>query len=119
MSTTNNEFEFEEQPSPEFEFQERPTEGEIGFGGFLEGSEAITDKSEVLILTTNFSIRGKISLVPGARLTDYIVDAKAFIAVVDVEVKDKSGKLVLKSSFLDVNRDHIELIMPADLVVTE
>lgn len=116
---SNNDFEFQEQPTEEFGFQEPTGEVEGRYGESLELNEDIVDKSEVLILTTNYRIRGKIALVPGARLTDYIVDAKPFIAVIEVEVQDKAGNLVLKSPFLDVNRDQIEIILPADIAKTE
>ena len=52
------------------------------------------DKTEVVMCTSEYRIRGKISLVPGARLTDFIVDANQFIAVTDVEVRDIQGKLL-------------------------
>jgi uncharacterized protein YciU (UPF0263 family) len=116
---SNNDFEFQEQPAAEFEFQEPTGEFEGRYGEFLELNEDIADKTEVLIFTTNYRIRGKISLVPGARLTDYIVDAKPFIAVIEVEVHDKAGNLVLKTPFLDVNRDQIEMILPADIAKTQ
>lgn len=82
-------------------------------------SEDFKDKSDVIIITHKHHIYGKIALVQGARLTDYIVDAKSFIAVTDAEVKTPTGELVLKTPFLDVNRDYIELILPADLATFE
>lgn len=111
------EFEFQDQSSGDFEFQEQMMEVEEGVGGFIGMEDEIRDKTEVLVFTTNHMIRGKIALVPGARLTDYIVDAKAFIAMTEVEVKDKAGKLILQSPFLNVNRDLIELILPAELAI--
>jgi hypothetical protein len=102
-------------PTGEFEFQESTREFEETTGEFEYPGNEFTDKSEVIIFTNNYRIHGKIALVPGARLTDYIVDAKSFIAVVDVEVKDKAGNLILKTPFLDVHRDHIEIILPAEL----
>ena len=80
-----------------------------------ESEEEIIDKSEVIIYTIDYHLRGKISLVPGARLTDYIVESHQFIAVTDVEVFDRQGNLLLKTPFLDINRDHIVVILPAEL----
>lgn len=111
------EFEFQEQPAGEFEFQEQVLEGEEVMDGFIGMEDHIRDKTEVLVFTTNHMIRGKIALIPGARLTDYIVDSKMFIAMTEVEVKDKAGKLVLQTPFLNVNRDLIELILPAELAI--
>ncbi|MBD3307900.1 hypothetical protein GF339_15825 [candidate division KSB3 bacterium] len=108
----------------EFAFQNAVSDVEDGLGEEdldvspdefqLEGEEVV-DKTEVIILTTSHYIRGKIALVPGARLTDYIVEANLFVAVADVEVRDRQGRLILTSPFLDVHRDHIEIILPADL----
>ena len=78
---------------------------------------AQTEKTKVVILTTNHRIRGYISLYSNARLTDYIVEAKPFIAVTDAEVMGINSKLVFTASFLNVQKDHIELIVPADMIV--
>lgn len=113
MNTSeNNKFEFafqEEEDAaqePSAEFEEN-----LEFGEDVE----LSDKSEVVIFTGTFQIRGKIALVPGARLTDYIVSANLFVAVADAEVRDKDGNLILNTPFLDIHRDHIEFILPADL----
>lgn len=89
----------------EFESDDRPE------GGF----KVIVDKSEVIIFTRDFLIRGKIALVPGARLTDYIVDANPFIAVTDVEVRNMHGRLLLTTPFLNISRGHIVIILPSEL----
>ena len=109
MSELNN-------STSEFEFvEETISEVENDTSEFEESTVEFVDKSEVLIFTNNFRIRGKIALVPGARLTDYIIEANMFIAVSDVEVKDKAGNFIFKTPFLDVHRDHIEIILPAEL----
>ncbi len=111
-NNTTNEFEFVEQSvAGVSEFDE--------FAGEFEESvvEGLADRSEVVIFTDTFCIRGKITLVPGARLTDYIVEANSFIAVTEAEVKDKTGNLILTTPFLNINRDRIEIILPANLAV--
>jgi len=75
-----------------------------------------TDKTKVVILTTNHRIKGYISLYSNARLTDYIVEAKPFIAVTDAEVMGINSKLIFNTSFLNVQKDHIEIIVPADMI---
>lgn len=115
--TEETEFEFQDQAAEAFEFQEQGVAGEAEFGEFVGVGEEIKDKTEVLVFTANYMLRGKIALVPGARLTDYIVDSKEFIAMTDVEVKDKAGKLILNTPFLNVNRELIELILPAEIAV--
>lgn len=107
--------------SSEFEFVESSSVDTDEFGmqaeEFAESvEEGLVDKSAVIIFTDHYCIHGKISLVPGARLTDYIIEANAFIAVTEVEVKDKAGNLILTTPFMDINRDRIELIMPAEFV---
>jgi len=76
-----------------------------------------TDKTKVVILTTNHRITGYISLYSNARLTDYIVEAKPFVAVTDAEVMGINSKLIFNASFLNVQKDHIEIIVPADMIV--
>ena len=75
-----------------------------------------TDKTKVVILTINHRIKGDISLYSNVRLTDYIVEAKPFMAVTDAEVMDINGKLIFNASFLNVQKDHIEIIVPAGMI---
>ena len=73
------------------------------------------DKMKVTILTGNYRITGVIKLFQGARLTDYLVEAKSFIAVTNAEVLDNQNQKVLTSSFLNIQRDNIEIILPGEL----
>jgi hypothetical protein len=77
------------------------------------------DRMKVLILTANFRITGEIALIQGARLTDYVVNAKPFLAVTDAEVCDLVGHRILSASFLNVHRDHVEVIVPIELIHLE
>lgn len=70
------------------------------------------DRTRVTILTASYKIHGEIALTAGARLTDYIVDAKNFIAVAEAEVLTHSGREVVRAPFLNVNRDLIEVLIP-------
>ncbi|HLF14981.1 MAG: hypothetical protein A3F74_22860 [Betaproteobacteria bacterium RIFCSPLOWO2_12_FULL_62_58] len=70
------------------------------------------NKTQVTILTGTYRIKGYISLVPGARVTDYMVDAKDFIAITDAEVWEPGGRQVLTAPFINVSRDHIQIITP-------
>ena len=75
-----------------------------------------TDESrtKVTILTGSYRIKGYIDLLPGARLTDYIVEAKDFVALTNVEVYESvlGGRQVLTAAFINVNRDHIQIVTP-------
>ena len=71
-------------------------------------------KKKVIILTGTYRIKGHIDLLPGARVTDYMVESKDFIAVTDVEVWELGGRQVLIAPFINVNRHHIHIVTPAD-----
>jgi len=73
----------------------------------------IEETSPVVFLTSNYKIKGNIGLIPGVRLTDYMNETKDFIAVTDAQVFDRSsGEELLNSGFVNVQRDHIEVVMP-------
>ena len=70
------------------------------------------ETTEVMILTTTYSIQGRIALVTGARLTDYIKQAGDFIAVSNAVVSDLKGNELFQASFIDISKIHIEIISP-------
>ena len=71
-------------------------------------------RTKVTILTGTYRIKGYIELLPGARLTDYIVEAKDFVALTNAEVYEAilGGRQVLTAPFINVNRDHIQIVTP-------
>ena len=73
---------------------------------------AENDKTRVLILTDSYRIKGKIDLLPGARVTDFLDVAKDFIAVTDAEVYQSEGSHILAAPFINVSRSHIEIVTP-------
>ena len=74
------------------------------------------NKTKVVILTASYRIKGYIDVLPGARVTDYMVGAKGFIAVTEAEVWSVAGNgLVLSAEFIDVARDQIQVITLQDL----
>lgn len=72
------------------------------------------EKTRVTILTSSYRIKGYIELVPGARITDYMAEARDFIAVTHAEVWELQvgGRQVLSAPFINVSRAHIEIILP-------
>ena len=70
------------------------------------------DKTKVTIFTGTYRIKGHITLQPGARVTDYLVESKDFIAVTDVEVWEVGGRHVVNAQFINVSRQHIEIVLP-------
>jgi hypothetical protein len=79
-------------------------------------TEHPTVSTKVLILTHHYRIRGAIALAPGVRLTDFLVQSKSFVAVTDATVTDLEGREILTTAFMDVNRDQIQVITPAEFV---
>lgn len=74
------------------------------------------ETTAVVIYTDSFRISGRIALMPGARLTDFVRHAPPFIAVTDASVCDRAGTRVFDADFLDVGSTWIELIVPAALM---
>ena len=69
-------------------------------------------KTKLVILTRSYRIKGHVHLQPGARFTDYMIDSKDFMALTEVEVWDLNGRLVMNAPFVNVSRDHIEIVTP-------
>jgi hypothetical protein len=71
-------------------------------------------KTKVTILTSTYRIKGHIDLLPGARITDYMAEARDFIAVTNAEVWELQvgGRQVLSAPFINVSRAHVEIILP-------
>lgn len=71
-------------------------------------------RTKVTIFTGAYRIKGYIDLLPGSRVTDYMTGAKEFIAVTDAEVWELEigGRQLLVAPFLNVSRDHIQVIAP-------
>jgi hypothetical protein len=72
------------------------------------------NRTRVTILTGSYRIRGYIDLIPGARVTDFMAEAKDFIAVTHAEVfeLEVGGRMLLSVPFLNVSREHIQVIAP-------
>ena len=69
-------------------------------------------KTRVVILAGAYRIKGEIEIVPGARITDYMIDAKEFFAVTKAEVWDLDGRKIFAASFLNVSRAHVVVVAP-------
>lgn len=72
--------------------------------------------TKVVILTGTYRIKGYIDLLPGARVTDFMQEARDFIAVTEAEVWEPviGGRQLVAASFINVSREHIEVILPDD-----
>jgi len=71
-------------------------------------------RTRITIFTSSYRIKGYIDLIPGARVTDYMAEAKNFIAVTDAELweLEVGGRQLMAAPFLNVSRDHIQVIAP-------
>jgi hypothetical protein len=73
----------------------------------------MSDNTKLSVFANGFRINGFGSVLPGARITDYMNDAKGFIAITDVTVWDvKEGRKVMSVPFINVNRDSVEFVVP-------
>jgi hypothetical protein len=70
------------------------------------------NKTKLTILTGTYRIKGHVELTPGARVTDYLVESKEFIAITDAEVWEIAGRHVMNTPFLNVSRNHIQVVIP-------
>lgn len=72
------------------------------------------NRTRVTIFTSSYRIKGYIDLIPGARITDYMSEAKDFIAVTDAEVWELQlgGRQIIAAPFLNVSREHIQVVAP-------
>ncbi len=71
-------------------------------------------RTKVTIFTGSYRIKGFIDLLPGSRVTDFMTGAKEFIAVTDAEVFELEigGRQLMSAQFINVSRDHIQVIAP-------
>ena len=72
------------------------------------------NKTKVSILTGTYRVKGYIELLPGARVTDYLVESKDFIAVTDAEVWELGNRHVLNAAFINVSLEHIQIVTPEE-----
>jgi hypothetical protein len=70
------------------------------------------NKTKVTILTGTYRIKGYIELMPGARVTDFMVEAKDFIAVTEAEIWEVGDRKIMSVPFINVSRQHVQIIMP-------
>ena len=77
-------------------------------------ADSMENRTKVTFLTSTYRVNGYIELVPNARVTDYINDAKTFIAITDAEVRSTEGRIVLQVPFLNLSRDQIVIVTPGD-----
>jgi hypothetical protein len=74
------------------------------------------DKMAVVVLVGDWRVEGDIHILADSRLTDALNSrSKDFLAITDATIQDaKTGVLIARTSFLDINRTSISLIYTID-----
>lgn len=75
--------------------------------------------TEARFYTSKHIISGKVNLIPGARLTDFMREAKEYIVVADVTVSMHDGTKLFDAEFIDVLRREIEIAVPQEAIRSE
>lgn len=69
--------------------------------------------TKLTVFANGYRINGFGSVLPGARVTDYMNGSKKFIALTEAAVWDiKDGRKVMDAAFLNVNRSNVEFVVP-------
>ena len=76
------------------------------------------DRQKVCIYTHQFKISGHLGIYPGVRLTDYMNESKDFISITDAEIFSRDGGPAIRSKFINVRKDDIEIIFPEDSILS-
>jgi len=79
--------------------------------------ENFQDRTKVRIYTEQFMIVCDIAMFADSRLTDLMVGANEFIALTEGAGNTLDGKTLFKSSFVNVQKEKIIIILPDDMVL--
>lgn len=72
--------------------------------------------TEAIFDTGRHIIAGKVHLLPGARLTDFMREDKDYLIVADATVSMHDGSQLFKAEFIDVLRTAVEIAVPEEAV---
>lgn len=78
--------------------------------------QVVDSEQLVVVLTDTFRIEGNLGIFSGVRLTDYMNESKSFIPITDATVKDLSGRQIMKTALINVKKESIQLVIPAESV---
>ena len=89
----------------------------VDHNGKIFTDQVRKQKVASIIQTTTCRLRGVLFYDADGRLKDDLnASAERFIAVADAEFLGKGDEVVGRTSFIVVNKDHVEWVMPADAV---
>jgi hypothetical protein len=73
----------------------------------------MSETTKLTVYANGYRISGTGSVLPGARVTDFMNESKQFIALTDVSVWDiDDGRKVMSSPFININRESVEFVVP-------
>lgn len=73
------------------------------------------NRRKLTVLANGFRIQGEGTMLPGARVSDYLNNSKAFLALTHADVWHVSdGRKLVTAPFLNINRSGIEVVIPDD-----
>ena len=74
----------------------------------------MSDNTKLTVFANGFRINGFGSVLPGARITDYMNESPKFFVLTGVSVWDlKDGRKVMSAPFININRGNVEFVVPA------
>jgi hypothetical protein len=80
------------------------------------GEMAVTtqnDRRKFTVLANGFQIKGEGTVLPGARVTDYLNNSRAFVALTNAQVWHVAeGRKLVDAPFLNINRSCVEIVIP-------
>ena len=72
-------------------------------------------RRKLTVLANGFRIQGEGTMLPGARVSDYLNNSRAFLALTNADVWHVTdGRKLVTTSFLNINLDSIEVVIPDD-----
>ena len=72
-----------------------------------------SNRTKFTVLANGFHIKGHGSVLPGARVTDYLNKADDFIALTDAEVWEVgTGRRLIAAPFINIHRGSVEIVIP-------
>ena len=77
--------------------------------------EVPKDKTRVRIYTDQFIIEGEIGMFSNIRMTDYMINANEFIAVINACVLSIDERVLFRSDFLNIQKNKVVIIVPEAL----
>ncbi len=70
--------------------------------------------TDAIFYTAKHVVAGKVNLLPGARLTDFMREDNQYLVVADATVSMHDGTKLFNAAFIDLLRSSVEIAVPRD-----